>query len=243
MAHRSSTHRILALILASGWISLGCTQVGSTGDACNNCEFETLSEHPIPVASCTLDSGELIVTCTWADEEALAAAPLTGLSASLSAWRTMDDRIPTLDNDGGVVRYDLSQTDWEPGDRVGFRVKLSASGVEGEMAEVGEVLLPFESDELERGVDIYSNYELWDVGLIADTKLATSLSFSGAIELPIGDTVVEPVGAVYRLLVDPEVGVDLRAGESLAVHLDRPGYYYFADATHATYEADPATVD
>lgn len=224
-----------ALVLASA-----CEPVGGEGDACNNCEFEELSATPIQVASCARDA--LTVTCTWSDEESLARAPLNTLSAAMSPWRTMSERVPTIENDGAVVTYDLSDSEYQVGDPLGFRTTLSADW-SGELVEIGETFQIIEDAELLAGASIESHYELWDIGLIADDKLAPELRFDGAMEMAQDEVEIRTIATIYRFVVDPEVGLDIYANGSLAVHADRAGYYHFVSETEAEYDPDPDTVD
>jgi len=160
----------------------------------------------------------------------------------MSLWLAGDEQIESVSNDGGVITYDLGTSSGQPGDRILFKSKLNAEWG-GELELIPESFPVVESTELAAGVQIYSQYELWDVGLLAELSRIENLSFEGAMNVSEAQYDIKTVANVFRFIVNPDDGVDIYSGETLAAHVDRPGYYLFLSNAVAVYEAEPSTVD
>ncbi|MBT8492515.1 MAG: hypothetical protein KJO07_05610 [Deltaproteobacteria bacterium] len=215
--------------------------VGGTGDSCNDCSFEPLQGQPVPVASCQRDG--LSLTCAWAEEGPLLAPPLSDLQHSMSLHLGDGSRVPSVSNEGGIITYDLGVTTWEAGDGIRFDTTLRAA-TDGEMLELGTTRQPFTAAELSAGVDVYSEYEIWDIGLVAELSMISELGFTGATSLEPATYELKRTAQVLRFVVHPDDGMKIENTDgTIAAMVEQPGYYVFVNEKVAAYDDNPQTVD
>lgn len=226
----------LALVLTLGTLLGGCA--ANVGTGCQDCDYELepLVAQPVVVASCQVDEAAMKLSCTWAQEESLIADPIKQMQANMSVWALSTERIPASSNGGGVIEYDLSQSSWEPGKRLLFRTSLEAAW-DGDMQLVDEREVVASAEELQAGVEISAALEVWDVGLLTGgSNVVTDLELHGAISFESPGMRLGERATVLRVLVDPNVGIDLYSTGHMVSHIDRPGYYRFDDPLTVTFD-------